>query len=164
MIFVVCLFSYTTSYGSIVKKTPVIGITETQKILDKLGYDCDIDGINGGKTTQAVIAFQQDHNLTADGIVGVKTQDGLICSYLLASVPKVQNYKDRLGKRFIIYVESDPNEQNNFYSMYVGSDQGTHTAVWFKFMIRKDMDEILVYDPVHDQIMSLDHWRHSEAR
>jgi hypothetical protein len=44
--------------------------------LDKLGYDigpCGVDGIYGQATRKAIEAFQKDHGLTVDGVVGVET-------------------------------------------------------------------------------------------
>lgn len=49
-------------------------VTQIQKRLQELGYDPGTaDGIFGTRTQQAVIAFQQDMGLDADGIVGKNT-------------------------------------------------------------------------------------------
>ena len=51
-------------------------VVEMQRILERLGYDlgaCGVDGDFGRMTEKAVKAFQQDHGLKADGIVGPKT-------------------------------------------------------------------------------------------
>ena len=49
-------------------------VTEIQSILSSLGYDCGaIDGVFGSRTLAAVKAFQQDHGLTPDGVVGTNT-------------------------------------------------------------------------------------------
>ena len=51
-------------------------VKEMQSILEKLGYDlgpCGVDGDFGRMTEKAVKAFQQDHGLKVDGIVGPKT-------------------------------------------------------------------------------------------
>ena len=56
------------NYGALVK--------ECQTMLNKLGYDlgiCGIDGDFGQATEKAVKAFQKDHGLTQDGVVGQKT-------------------------------------------------------------------------------------------
>lgn len=46
-----------------------------QAELEKLGYDVGpIDGISGARTLAAVRAFQDDHDLTVDGIVGPATR------------------------------------------------------------------------------------------
>ena len=61
------------SKGSVVK--------ECQTRLVELGYDvgsCGIDGIFGKETLAAVKAFQQDHGLKVDGIVGQKTWTELL--------------------------------------------------------------------------------------
>jgi len=49
-----------------------------QKALAQLGlYDGKVDGDFGTGTKDAVIAFQNAHNLTPDGIVGEKTADAI---------------------------------------------------------------------------------------
>lgn len=44
-----------------------------QERLDKLGYDLEVDGTFGAETEAAVMAFQEDHGLGVDGIVGPQT-------------------------------------------------------------------------------------------
>ena len=44
-----------------------------QERLDKLGYSVEIDGAFGAETEAAVMAFQGDHGLQDDGIVGPQT-------------------------------------------------------------------------------------------
>ena len=48
-----------------------------QKLSDLCYYSGDIDGIFGNGTKTAVIKFQKDNNLSADGIVGSKTLEAL---------------------------------------------------------------------------------------
>ena len=51
-------------------------VKEMQSLLQRLGYDlgpCGVDGDFGRMTEKAVKAFQQDHGLKVDGIVGPKT-------------------------------------------------------------------------------------------
>ena len=53
-------------------------VMQFQKALQTLGYNPGkIDGLNGPNTQTAVKAFQKDHNLTVDGIVGRNTQAAL---------------------------------------------------------------------------------------
>nr|WP_029501872.1 peptidoglycan-binding protein [Lachnoclostridium phytofermentans] len=53
-------------------------VKEVQLALNKLGYDCgDADGINGKKTKAAVKKFQEDNNLTVDGIIGKEVKKAL---------------------------------------------------------------------------------------
>lgn len=53
-------------------------VSDLQQNLTKLGYDTKgTDGIFGDNTKSAVIAFQRDHGLSQDGIVGKNTQDAI---------------------------------------------------------------------------------------
>ncbi|MCD7957463.1 MAG: peptidoglycan-binding protein [Lachnospiraceae bacterium] len=45
-------------------------VREVQQALNKAGYDCGTaDGIAGSKTTQAILSFQEDNGLEADGLI-----------------------------------------------------------------------------------------------
>jgi len=49
-------------------------VRSLQEMLNQLGYDCGTaDGVFGSHTRDAVIAFQEKENLTADGIAGPQT-------------------------------------------------------------------------------------------
>ena len=53
----------------------------TEERLIALGYSCGpcgADGINGAETQAAIKAFQRDHGLAVDGIVGQKTWSKLL--------------------------------------------------------------------------------------
>lgn len=52
-------------------------VRQVQEALVKLGYKVDVDGIFGPATAKAVKQFQQDKNLTVDGIVGQATRTAL---------------------------------------------------------------------------------------
>lgn len=53
-------------------------VRQIQQELNDKGYSCGIaDGTFGSKTYQAVLRFQRDHGLNADGIVGAKTKAAL---------------------------------------------------------------------------------------
>ncbi|MBE6753211.1 MAG: DUF882 domain-containing protein [Ruminococcaceae bacterium] len=71
-----CPHSYTSveelSVGS--KGTAVRAV---QWILNWAGYPCKVDGDFGGKTKAAVMDFQRDMLLTADGVVGYVTRCAL---------------------------------------------------------------------------------------
>lgn len=59
----------------------VISTKEIQTALKKLGYYTGkIDGISGGNTKNAIIRFQKDNRLTADGIVGNGTSKILLAA------------------------------------------------------------------------------------
>ena len=50
-----------------------------QRLLNSMFYDCGtVDGVWGTKTNKAVLAFQKDKGLEADGIVGAKTWEALL--------------------------------------------------------------------------------------
>lgn len=48
-------------------------ISNIQQFLIKLGYSCKADGNFGPNTDAAVKKYQEDHELTVDGIIGPKT-------------------------------------------------------------------------------------------
>ena len=52
-------------------------VLSLQKDLKTLGYVITADGAFGPKTDEAVKSFQRSHNLTVDGIAGVKTMSAL---------------------------------------------------------------------------------------
>jgi uncharacterized protein (TIGR02594 family) len=52
-------------------------VTELQKLLNRLNARLEVDGDFGGNTQDAVIAFQQQHGLGADGVVGPLTAQAL---------------------------------------------------------------------------------------
>lgn len=53
-------------------------VKSLQEALDKLGYKVGkIDGIFGNKSEKAVVEFQEDHNLYADGVVSENTERAL---------------------------------------------------------------------------------------
>lgn len=68
------------------RKSPTMkgdDIAALQEILNGIGFTCgEIDGIFGKKTEKAVKAFQQDRNLTVDGIVGPSTRTAMQFSLL----------------------------------------------------------------------------------
>ena len=53
-------------------------VRELQTLLSDKGYTVLVDGIFGDKTYEAVKAYQTDHDLQVDGVVGSKTWDKLI--------------------------------------------------------------------------------------
>lgn len=55
-------------------------VKKVQQALNDKGYDCgEPDGLAGEKTKNALMKFQEDNNLTADGVIGeqVKTALGI---------------------------------------------------------------------------------------
>ena len=70
-------------------------VAECQKMLLTLGYDLGPYGVDGdfGKATEAAVkAFQKDHDLTVDGIVGRKTWEALESAFNSDEPPKEPKY------------------------------------------------------------------------
>ena len=69
-----------------------------QEKLTKLGYSCGtIDGAYGTQTYAAVMAFQGDHGLEADGIAGEKTQTALAAAAEIAETQAQQGETQNAG-------------------------------------------------------------------
>ena len=61
------------SYPVLRKGSHSADVRILQQKLKGKGYHLSTDGIFGVRTDEAVRAFQADHGLTVDGIVGAKT-------------------------------------------------------------------------------------------
>lgn len=82
--------------SSVLKKGSNGSLTKyLQRILVALGYSVTVDGIFGTTTHEAVVAFQNAHGLSADGIVGGGTWSKLFSVYTVnvsgAGVNKMVN-------------------------------------------------------------------------
>lgn len=80
LLVVLAFFSSASVTQAAVFKAGSVGseIRVLQSELQTLNYDVGpVDGIFGSKTRAAVEAFQRDHNLIVDGIVGPQTQKAL---------------------------------------------------------------------------------------
>ena len=53
-------------------------VKELQELLNTHGYNLDVDGIFGDKTKYALIDYQEENNLMADGIAGTQTWTSLL--------------------------------------------------------------------------------------
>lgn len=93
-----------------------------QQSLNKLGYNCgNADGIFGGKTKEAVLAFQQDHGLEYDGIVGNNTWSELeLCLSQLNNAPIVATDASTAINKLIQTAKSEvgTKEGTNNYNKY----------------------------------------------
>lgn len=75
-----CEELYAAQTDTIILKMGVKGeaVKEVQKLLSEYGYYDDIiDGIFGVNTKIAIVNFQLDNNLDADGVIGKATMDAL---------------------------------------------------------------------------------------
>lgn len=79
-----CAFCGLSTYFTFSNKTETVAVAsvsqnkQVQQKLKNLGYyKGSIDGIFGSQTRQAVVKFQRDNGLVADGIVGPKTLSAL---------------------------------------------------------------------------------------
>ena len=96
-----------------------------QLALTRAGYQAGaIDGIFGGFTQSAVLQFQSDHNLTADGIVGPRTQAALL-PYLRGYITHTISSGDtlyRLSRQYgtTLYAILQANPQVNAMHLQVG--------------------------------------------
>ena len=71
-------FTPITDHSTVKKGSRGENVKELQTLLKNKGYDPGtIDGIFGNKTRDAVMRFQNDHNLKVDGIVGIVTWNAL---------------------------------------------------------------------------------------
>jgi len=52
-------------------------VVSLQKLLNRVGYEIEVDGIFGADTEGVVLTFQKQNGLNADGIVGPKTRNAL---------------------------------------------------------------------------------------
>jgi peptidoglycan hydrolase-like protein with peptidoglycan-binding domain len=64
------------------------GVKQVQVALTALGFKVAADGTFGTQTAQAVKAFQQKNQLTADGIVGPATWAKLQAAQATPTTPK----------------------------------------------------------------------------
>ncbi len=64
-------------YEQVARGSQGEAVSFLQEVLNVVGYDLAVDGIFGRDTEAAVRAFQAEHGLTADGIVGDNTWGAL---------------------------------------------------------------------------------------
>lgn len=75
-----------------VNRGPAYAVQELQRLLKDRGYFVGaIDGIFGRQTKHQVLAFQSDHDLTPDGIVGPKTWEALLAADSVPIAPERRN-------------------------------------------------------------------------
>lgn len=96
-----------------------------QSALSKLHYNVDVDGLYGRSTKKAIIAFQRDRGLVADGKVGPRTADAL------RSAVTDQAFEGKIG----IGTEFPTQAQVLSYKSVYGDPRGPGGAVvskkWF---------------------------------
>ena len=102
-------------------------LMSVQARLNELGYECDIDGRLGDagtQTTDRVLSFQRDRNLTIDGIIGTNTFTALFSvtnAPVAATAPVVALPEGMASKNFSWYefacgcIKGDPTSGCNGY-------------------------------------------------
>ena len=86
-------------------------VTKIQQRLAEFGYDVgEVDGVFGSKTKNAVIKFQKDNGLTADGVVGSQTLAALGLSGTAGSVTADSLDLDLLSRVISAEAKGEPYE------------------------------------------------------
>ena len=87
--------------STIRKGSKGVEVAVCQTMLQQLGYDlgaCGVDGDYGSMTRLAVISFQRDHGLVADGVCGPMTWDALDKAIVQGNEkPSEKNYSVVIG-------------------------------------------------------------------
>lgn len=84
---------------------------EIQQLLNKNGYKLTEDGIDGAKTTAAIVDFQTKNKLTPDGLVGTKTVAALMKNISVCPSPTKKRLRTELE---IIKDFGQPGDTKNF--------------------------------------------------
>jgi peptidoglycan hydrolase-like protein with peptidoglycan-binding domain len=71
-------------------------VTDLQNALNSVGYPVAVDGVFGSKTQRAVMSFQQDHELTVNGVADAETQD--LITQLMGAASSTAVYDDEDGE------------------------------------------------------------------
>ena len=86
-------------------------VTKIQQRLAEFGYDVgEVDGVFGSQTKNAVIKFQKDNGLTADGVVGTQTLAALGLSGAAGSVTADSLDLDLLARVISAEAKGEPYE------------------------------------------------------
>lgn len=131
-------------------------ITEIQSALNENGYTLILDGVAGINTYSSLIRFQEDNNLTVDGIVGPETQKVLFKNNSSDTSSVSQNRYDisDAGINFIIDYEKfyatpyrglDSQNQTIGYGHVItlGESFDTLTEDEAKALLEKDLQDFV---------------------
>ena len=94
--------------------------------------------------------------------------------YLMENVPEIDEFRESLDKysreqndkvNLVMRLESEPDPKSSdefskyYYSIYVGENHDTRTVRWNTFLVHENLKEILIYDIMTDDYISLEKWR-----
>jgi hypothetical protein len=126
-----------------------VGIVQT-----KLGKPLQVTAPKAGANAYNVRIMQPP------AVVKKKITDEDVIRYLRSQVPEMfELEKASVGSKdskFIAFVEVESLEG---YHIYVGSDMGTHTSVWNRFIVDRSLTRVRAYDLINDRYVSLAEWR-----
>ncbi len=98
-------------------------VKQLQTLLNNKGYACTIDGSFGPNTQKLVIKFQQDNNLTPDGIVGQGTQNALSSTNIIQPVI-INPTQEKLFEDCLLNQDEYFNEVTNKNTIYLHHTAG----------------------------------------
>ena len=129
---------YPRPTGNVKKGMKGSSVGWVQYTLDFLGYDIGSYGIDcdfGSATESAVKAFQSDHGLDADGIVGEQTRNMIVEKVMVKIEPHGEEMASGYGQclpdgDYFIFSQLDPNYYVDVSGAKAPADAGTNVAMW----------------------------------
>ncbi|MWC27922.1 hypothetical protein [Paenibacillus sp. MMS18-CY102] len=124
-------------------------------------YSNILAALKDGHESANAFAEMFDHAYRK-GTSGFNWMDNIIDS-LMREVDEIHSFKadlDKAGSRLMFRYEGNATINNkNYFRIYVGESQETHTLRWGTLFITPDLKEILIDDLIIEEPMSLMEWR-----